>query len=80
MANPYITTSTRKVLSRRAAKRAYGSSASTHQIGEAGKVIDRIITEDPKRFIEFHETFMRPKQDEIVNSTVRELKPQQTLF
>ena len=81
MSNNYITKSTRKVLSRRAASKVTGEKyPSNYEVGRAGKAIDQLINADPDRFIEFHEKFMRPKQDEIVDAVVSHLTPQATLF
>ena len=68
----YLTKTARKKLARRAANEAYGK-ASNYQVGQAGKVIDKIVDEDPKRFIEFHDRYCSPKHDEIVNETVAQL-------
>lgn len=63
----YLTKTARKKLARQAANRAYGK-ANNHQVGRAGKMIDEIVNENPKEFIEFHDRYCTPKHEAIITA------------
>lgn len=71
----YLTKTARKKLARQAATKANGGTrASNHQVGIAGKTIDRLVDENPKRFIDFSNVrYCTPRHDEIINATAEAL-------
>lgn len=70
----YLTKTARKKLARQAATEAYGKP-SNYQVGQAGKIIDKIIDEDPKRFIDFsNPRYCTPKHAEIISAASEVLK------
>ena len=78
--NGYLTKTARQKLARQAAVKAHGKTASNYQVGEAGKIIDRIVTANPTDFIEFHDRYCTPKHEAIVTATATELTSQLSLF
>ena len=74
----YLTKTARKKLARQAATEAYHGKPSNHQVGEAGKVIDRVINENPKQFIDFsNPRYCTPKHEAIIAEAVEALTNQQ---
>ena len=69
----FLTKTARKKLARQAAVKAHGKP-SNYQVGQAGKIIDKLVDENPKQFIEFHTLYCTPKHDEIVSEAVKALK------
>ena len=71
----YLTKTARKKLARQAATKANGGTrASNHQVGQAGKIIDQLVDDNPKQFIDFSNVrYCTPKHDEIVNATAAAL-------
>ena len=79
--NGYLTKTARQKLARKAATQAFGKKPSPRQIGDAGKVIDQIVNNDPARFIDFSNgAYCTPRHDEIIEAVSEELNPQPTLF
>ena len=69
----YLTKTARKKLARRAVIKAF-CKANNYQVGQAGKVIDRLVDENPKQFIDFSNVrYCTPKHDEIINATAEAL-------
>ena len=76
----YLTKTARGKLARTAASQAHGKP-NTHQIGEAGKVIDELIEADPKRFIDFSNVaYCTPRHEAIITAAAEKLQSQFSLF
>ena len=76
----FLTKTARQKLARQAATKAHGKP-SNHQVGQAGKVIDELVDDNPKRFIDFsNPRYCTPRHDEIITATVEALNPQQELI
>ena len=74
----YLTKTARQKLARQAANRAYGK-ANNHQVGVAGKMIDEMVDEDPKQFIEFHDRYCTPKHEAIITAVSETLIAEQII-
>ena len=73
MMTQFLTKIARKKLARQAATKAHGK-ASNYQARQAGKIIDEIVDDNPKQFIEFHDRYCTPKHDAIITAVVEVLK------
>lgn len=62
----YLTKVKRQELARKVAVSVFGESTSNYQVGKAGKVIDKMIDENPKKYIEFNDKYCSPKSDLIL--------------
>ena len=62
----YLTKVKRQELARKTAIAVFGIKASNYQVGKAGKVIDKMIDENTKKYIEFHDKYCSPNSDLIV--------------
>ena len=63
----YLTKTARKKLARQAATKVHGK-ASNYHVGQAGKIIDELVNDNPKAFIEFHDTYCTPKHQAIIDA------------
>ena len=78
----FLTKTARKKLARQAASEAYGKKPNNYQVGKAGEIIDKLVNDNPKQFINFDNVrYCTPRHDEIITATVEALSgDQQKLF
>ena len=69
----FLTKTARNKLARQAASEAYGKKPNNHQVGKVGKIIDKLVNDNPKQFIEFHDRFCTPKHDAIITENCRRI-------
>ena len=73
MMTQFLTKTARKKIARQAATKAHGK-ASNYQVGQAGKIIDEIVDDNPKQFIDFsNPQYCTPKHDAIITAVVERL-------
>ena len=71
----YLTKTARKKLARQAAIKAHGK-ASNYQVGQAGKIIDELVNDNPKKFIDFsNPRYCTPKHQVIIDAAAAALQP-----
>ena len=69
----FLTKTARKKLARQAATQVHGT-ASNYQVGQAGKIIDKLVNDNPKQFINFDDVrYCTPKHEVIIAAAVEEL-------
>ena len=68
----FLTKTARKKLARQAAAEAYGKKPNNYQVGKAGKIIDKLVNDNPKKFINFDDVrYCTPKHEAIITATIK---------
>lgn len=67
-----ITKVKQKDLARKSAKKAFGNP-SNYQVGQARKILMELVNSEPKKYLEYHEKYVTPNSDLIIQDTAEQL-------
>ena len=74
-----ITQRKKKEVARKAVEKAFGK-VNTKHLKEAHAIILQLLDENPNRYLEFHEKFVRTIEEPLIDDTADRLNPQPLLF